>query len=439
MKLNQIAVVTQLNEEDDGPNDAGFESTRDIAYAVLPYLKNEIEKLNRRAKKIGSPIINMIVSAPFYKKVKKDGDEINEKYVTVEIDGEAPHVPGYDFLATIEHKSGGNVVRTVPGADESNVKQFYNAKPDYCDHCKKKRARIDTYIIRDQQTGELRQIGRNCLSDFLGGRDPKAVLWWFSLKDKIYNVLNGANEYEGKFRGRSEYAADRDRVLNTAAAIINHYGYVSWNSAQYGDRTATASIVKQLVFGPPPWPGDKEGVREFNEWKEIVKNSGPKEASLIDNALDWFKNELSDDEKLNNNFYHNIDVILKGEHVTRRDLGILIAIFPAYEKVKGSAEERKKDAKKSNEWVGKPGDKLPKTRITVTKTTAVANNFAYNAPDNQLVKMEDDDGNSYTWWNSSRNRLEEDGVYDIQGTIKKHDEYRGRKTTVLTRVKAVEV
>ena len=125
--------------------------------------------------------------------------------------------------------------------------------------------------------------------------------------------------------------------------------------------------------------------------------------------------------KLNNNFYHNIDVISKGEHVTRRDLGILIAIFPAYEKVKGSAEERKKDAKKSNEWVGKPGDKLPKTRITVTKTTAVANNFAYNAPDNQLVKMEDDDGNSYTWWNSSRNRLEEDGVYDIQGTIKKHD------------------
>ena len=77
--------------------------------------------------------------------------------------------------------------------------------------------------------------------------------------------------------------------------------------------------------------------------------------------------------------------------------------------------------------------------MKVVKTTYIANNFAYNAPDNQLVKMEDDAGNSYTWFNSSATEMEEDVTYYIVGKIKKHEDYRGRKSTRLTHVRAEEI
>jgi hypothetical protein len=435
MKLSQIT-PQQLNEqEEDGPNDAGFSSTQDISYAVLPHLKNEIEKLNRKAAKIGSPEIHMDVSEPFFKTIKRDGDEIEEKYVTVEVDGEAPHVPGYQFLATIQHKGTGNVIRTMPGVDESNVKNFYDAKPEYCDHCKKKRARIDTYIIRDEQTGDLRQIGRNCLADFLGGKDPKQMLWWFSLKDRVDNIMSNAENYEGKLRGRSEYAASRDRVLKVAASIIDEYGYLSYNAAGYGEDT-TSSIVKQLIFNQRPL--NRYDVEKYDQWMKVAKDFGPKQEAYLEKVTNWFENEVSDDEKQNNNFYHNIDVIYNSDHITWRDVGYLVAIFPAYERAKGEQDKQKKE-KKSNEWIGNPGDKLPKTRVKVVKTMIKTVYFGYNEKDQQLVKMEDDAGNSFTWWNGSRKRMEDDTTYDIMGTIKKHDEYRGRKTTVLLRVKFEEV
>ena len=76
MKLTQVK--TQINENDDA-NDAGYAAERDIKAALVPHLKNEVEKLNRRAKKLGTPEIKLFISEPFYKEIK---DEIKD---TVEI------------------------------------------------------------------------------------------------------------------------------------------------------------------------------------------------------------------------------------------------------------------------------------------------------------------------------------------------------------------
>jgi hypothetical protein len=423
MKLANLN-LQQLNE-DDGPSDAGYETEQDILYALLPHLQNEINKLNRRAKKLGTPPIEMHVSAPFYKTVDKDND-IKEKFVTVEIDGEAPHVPGYDFLATIEHKDGGNIIRTLPGVDESNVKQFYNAKPEYCDHCKKVRRRIDTYIVKDQKTGNLRQIGRNCLADFLGGKDPKRVLFWFSLKQRIEDIFSNADSYEGRLRGRAEYATSHDSVLRVAAALVRKYGYKK-SSGNYGyNPDNTASDVKTVIFST-----DSRDPH-VKELRKVVEEDREGAEEYKKKALDWFNNELSDDEKQNNNYFHSIDVILQSSDVGYRDVGLLASIFPAYDRAMGKKKALKQ---KDNSWVGDVGDKLPITKIKVSGSHYTMGNWG----ELQIVKMEDDKGRSYTWFNSSSRDMERDAFYEITGRIKKHDEYRGRKTTVLTHVKAREV
>lgn len=450
MKLNQLIENDDNEDLLDGYQDdsdasidnskAGYDSVQEIRAVSYPYFEHQIEKLNRRATKLGTPPIQLNIIETFFKNVEGENSAIQkkEKYVKVEITGEAPHVPGYDFLATIEHKGGGNIVRTVPGVDASKVKEFYDAKPEYCDHCKKKRYRIDTFIIRDQKTGNLRQIGRNCLSDFLGGRDPKAMLFWFALRDELnalYGESNrGGGEDEGGRNGRNgrrvEYAASPETILSVAAPLIQHYGYIKYG----GDNIPTSGMVRQLVFqGRPVW--DEGSTKLYDEWAGIVKAGAQQGKLYTDTVVNWF-NSLPQSEKDNNNFYHSIEVLLKGDDVNPRDVGYLTAIFPAYERYKGNVAQKES---KSNEWIGTVGAKLPPTRIKVVNTTFIPNRNAYNAPDIQLCKMEDDAGNSYTWWNSSSTTLDRDASYTIVGTIKKHDEYHNRKTTTLTRVKAAPV
>ncbi len=50
-----------------------------------------------------------------------------------------------------------------------------------------------------------------------------------------------------------------------------------------------------------------------------------------------------------------------------------------------------------------------------------------------IVKFKNADGNLFTWFASDYTNLERGDRMTIKGTVKKHDEYRGIKSTVLTR------
>jgi hypothetical protein len=52
-----------------------------------------------------------------------------------------------------------------------------------------------------------------------------------------------------------------------------------------------------------------------------------------------------------------------------------------------------------------------------------------------IVKMRDNDGNLFTWFASGFTDLQRSDRVKLRGTVKKHDEYRGIKSTVITRCK----
>lgn len=87
---------------------------------------------------------------------------------------------------------------------------------------------------------------------------------------------------------------------------------------------------------------------------------------------------------------------------------------------------------KSNEWLGAEGQKIT-AKVKVVSTRLIDGPYGTS----QLVKMEDDNGNNLTWFNSGANRLEDGANLTITGTVKKHDMYQGQKQTALTRVKAI--
>lgn len=432
MKIFEI-LFEQIDEDTDTEYwQPEYDNEADIRAEVFPFLQAKIEKLNKRARKLRLPEIQLLIKDEFYKKEKDrfdpDGLEKNVKYYHIELEGERPKLAGWKFIATIQHHTGGNIIRTVPGEEENKrVKDFYETDPDRCDHCKKRRGRIDTFIVQNEETNELKQVGRNCLVDFLGGVDPKAILNYFSYIRSIKRLVADAEE-EGRTKGiRGVDHLDTETLMQLVVMIVNQFGY----KPQGGTR----GDVQFALYGSLPERGaTKEMVilkELFKEWRTGDVDPGVKtRASKI---LEWTRN-ITDEAANNNNFLHNIRVLARSKYVTPRDLGFFVGMVPAYMKAEEKDRLVKQRAAKSNEWVGVVGQKIPPTHVQVVGTSYVDGPFGRT----QIVRMEDEKGNFFTWFNNSATAMKpSEEKIKIVGTVKKHDEYKGRKQTILTRVKQV--
>ena len=72
-------------------------------------------------------------------------------------------------------------------------------------------------------------------------------------------------------------------------------------------------------------------------------------------------------------------------------------------------------------------------RATITHVKCFPGDFG----DRFLYRMVDGQGNILVWWASASQGWEVGLGYAINGTVKKHDDYKGTKQTVLSRCKEV--
>lgn len=426
MKLHEIADEQPLADDQiPAESEFAFSDEADVKVSAYPALEAKFEQVNKRAKKLGVPEIKLTIvktwDRPLYDEDgHKDEWGRTEKVHTVKVIGDTPKLAGWDFLATIEHKEGGNVIRAVPGAKEEDIKQFYEAKPHYCDWCKKSRNRVDTFIVRNHDDGSMKQVGRNCIKDFLGGKDPKAILQWFLWRNDLGSFVEEAEERESRGGGRGNYEVPVEQVLTAVATAVRKYGYIK-SSGPNGYQGSTPDTVRTLLFTRPT-PDNKDWFAEMQPTDD--------DKAKVKTVVDWF-NSLDDVTKATP-FVHNIDVILKGKTASARDIGILGAVFPMHARAMDSEYEKR--TPKSNDHVGQVGDKIPPTKVTVIRTRVISGQFGST----QIVTMEDEKGNNLVWFNNSSHDLEEKQELTITGTIKKLDDFNGRKQTHLTRVKELD-
>lgn len=88
----------------------------------------------------------------------------------------------------------------------------------------------------------------------------------------------------------------------------------------------------------------------------------------------------------------------------------------------------------TGEWIGEEKDKIVDYHVTLTSVRGMETRFGWT----QLVKFEDECGNEINWWTAVEIKAEVGDEILLSGTIKKLDEYQGRKITVMTRCKIKE-
>ena len=85
----------------------------------------------------------------------------------------------------------------------------------------------------------------------------------------------------------------------------------------------------------------------------------------------------------------------------------------------------------NREWYGETGEKIDKVLMTLIYKGEFESRYGFT----NILKFEDAEGHLFTWFTAT-NRKEEIGTkLYVSGTIKEHAEYKGEKSTTLTRCK----
>jgi len=178
-------------------------TTYKIKPANFPALEEKIEKLNRRATKLGcEPAVVTVIGSEMVKasRVMPGGRILKYEYEVklVTVTGDTPKLEGWSLIAKVEYVSEERMMLCVPG--ESCPEEF-RTRGIECDHCKSKRQRKNVFVLRHDD-GRHVQVGRTCIKDFLGGVSPEQLL---SRATWNFNVAEACGDYE---EGGGSYAPE---------------------------------------------------------------------------------------------------------------------------------------------------------------------------------------------------------------------------------------
>jgi hypothetical protein len=382
------------------------ENTYEIHESNFAELQSKIDKINRRAEKLGVEPLTLVTLDSFVDEHKgPDGEPIFYKKLTVAIEGGIVKLNGWHFAATIQHTTEGNIVRSVPNAgDEIDYLPYREVEP-YCAHCKTIRHRIDTYLVANEE-GEVKQVGSNCLKDFLG-HDPRGALAMATYLSDLDDYIE-SEKSEGFGGGAIVYKIED--YLSWVAQEIRTHGWLSRGKARIEGDIATADAAEQARWN---YYKNKLGVLPSDADLEMAEK-----------ALEWAREIPAD---VQSDYLYNLRVATSRDYITHREFGLVASAIAAYarEVEKKMVAEREKVVSEFQGEVGK------RQEFVLTVERIIYSDGAYGVT--FITKLVDEQGNIFTWFAS--NELEQGKTYTIKATVKKHEEYRGVKQTVITRGK----
>ena len=347
---------------------------------------NLISKINRKAKKYNlEPLTVDLVD--FFNEVVTNGNQKAEVRVNRYIvSNPIPKINGWVLASRFVDEDGDGKVIVKKFRDIDF--DFENIDVRNCDHCHTRRARKSGYILENEETGELIQIGNTCAKDFLGTIDPKAFEIWFGINRTEFPTWNPAEP------GVPTYAWGYDvkDMVSIAYDYITTCGYVKKNDPV---RTPTAEHMHLY-----PRSSNHEKAEEI---------------------IDWFSK--LDYDKNNDWLYNCVTVMAKN---TSNRLALIASAVNYF-------IEQNKPAVVGNSHVGTIGERH---EFTFTVEHVVVKDGFDVAYPYIMYFGHDEDGNKINIKSSRRLDMVAGQEYTIIGTIKSHSEHeKFGKSTWLNRVK----
>lgn len=399
-----------------------METTNKIPEQALPLFENALAELNKRATKLKvTPVTFSVDGKEIVKAKDATGVEYDVVYLLVTIHGTTPKLDGWRLVACIEQLEKENMVRCVPG---ETCPVEYRTTGYHCDHCGTDRRRKEVFVL-GHDDGRHVQVGRNCIADFLGGKDPEALLRWAAFMaefGKFIESCGAEGDYYGCGGGPVAYTIER--VIETTAIVVRRLGWISRKMVEGSMDPSTSDTVSLILNPPKMGTVGRYELERFIEKRQLYIENSDKE--LAEKAIEWGKTLNGTD------YEYNLGVLCRAGIVPAKSIGLAVSLIPAYQRHLGIVAEQK--AKPQSQHVGEVGKR---TEFTLTVINKKYFEGAYGVK--TLVRFEDENQNTLIWWASAdTDWLPEGEVVNVKATVKKHGDYKGTNQTELSRVAEVK-
>lgn len=388
--------------------------TYEIYEGNMDRLSKKLTTISNKCAKYGCEFHFEELGETFRNVKDEDSGEIRTaRFITVDVSGKA-QISNWEFIATIEHSKPINIIRSF--RPEVEIPEHFYTVDTYCEHCRTRRVRKDTYIVRNTETGEFKQVGKSCLRDFTGGLSAEQVASYISWFDEVIKgeyVEPGFKSYDST-----------EEVLQFAVESVRLYGFTKTEAYAGADSTRDVVYEQLHRYGryrdritkdgfDPDHKGNAEKTKAIMAWVESL----PEQFGYIS----------------------NLKATMARPYCERRDIGIICSAVASYnreiEYQARKAVQRKQAS--SSQWVGNEGDRIELHNLQVRLLTSWETMYGVT----YLYKFIDEQGNTLTWktgkWLGVADEITPDLRISLKGTIKKHSEFNHELQTELTRCSVI--
>jgi hypothetical protein len=274
-------------------------------------------------------------------------------------------------------------------------------------------------VVHD--AGNEYRVGRNCLADFLGHSNPSSLVGHLNLYGKAFALIEGAEE-AGFDTGVT--FMDLPVFLGYVACQMREHGWLSRGQAyERGIGGATADCAQSAYWSAKPIlsPKTEDGARAGK-------------------ALQWAR-ALTDADVATSDYLYNLRAVCTDDDIRPKRGGLAASVIVAAERAFEKAAEAARQATNSNLHIGAVKERLT-LELTLRGTREIDGHYGVST----LHRFEDAAGNAFIWFASNpyiipatdsrgdKHIIKVGETHTLSGTVKGHDDYKGRNQTKLTRV-----
>ena len=389
-----------------------------MSFTISRYDRPEVEvrlaKLNDRIRRAG---IDFTAEATYNETTDKKGRALYD----VEFNFDDIRLPGgWDFVATIEHGDGLNIVHSYDGAPDTPVQ--YRTDAPTCDHCGHDRDRKNTIVVRNED-GEFQRVGTTCARTYLGIAADKLV--------PIMGLVASLDDEDEFMSGYSRtHVPTVETVLRYAAMVCRYEGF---KPASFGEDSTKVQVSK--------WINPSQKDIEENEvwWAKAAKTLRPTD---VDDAMTWL-----DTRDASSDYIHNLNAAVAMGYVTPRNMGLVVSLMGVYLREQEQIEQEKAEKKAPSEWIGNVKDRIDFIDGEIIYAR-LGPGFGPYDPETiyAMIRFGDDVVEIKTNVGTAVGAMIEDAAYDPEATDRKTDpvsfkatvkehrtDKKGRKITKVTR------
>lgn len=382
-----------------GPSPVGLNNMSQSILIPASHVEKVLKRLGKIAKSAGITIEHIAGSTTLQ---DEDGRTMICARYTV---GEMPKLAGFAFVARIQHQDGGNIVARAPfEAHDLDVK--YRTITNTCSHCNKSRGRKETFILRTPE-GELIQIGRNCLADFLMVSPTQIVA-----AAEFVHAVEGMRDDEESWGSNGGWDCLPLKFLASAISSIEHDGFIKAGEGGIDNPPTKESAA--FIAGPKPWHPISAAV-----WSKRQPTDAHKAKAAL--VLEWCQ---AINANTQSEYLWNLRIASMQKGVGKN--GGLLASAPSSFDRELSKKAEVKATGITSGFVQKEGEVWTGPAVLVRRNV-IESQYGATA----ICTFRTDDGHEVVWFASGKSPTEIGKRYDMKGRVKRCENRKGVDQTII--------